>query len=158
MVRMLMIRAMDIPLGKSIANTFKALREYMDARMADHGGSMATWLVLHHAFEAPDLSQSHLAARLDIEAPTLVRHLDKLEADGLLERRRDRDDRRVVRVRLTEAGQEAETRLRSIAAAVNKELRELLGDDHEIVERALERIREHALASLAERKLHVAAT
>ena len=118
---------------------------------------MATWLVLHHAFEAPDLSQSHLAARLDIEAPTLVRHLDRLEADGLLERRRDRSDRRVVRVRLTPAGQEAETRLRSIAAAVNAELRELLGDDHEIVERALERIRRHALDSLAERRQHVAA-
>ena len=73
----------------------RALRE---DRGGAHRGSMATWLVLHHAFEAPDLSQSHLAARLDIEAPTLVRHLDKLEADGLLERRRDLRDRRAVRV------------------------------------------------------------
>jgi MarR family transcriptional regulator for hemolysin len=151
-----MIRVMDVPLGKSLANTFKALREYMDERMAEHGGSMATWLVLHHAFEAPDLSQSHLAARLDIEGPTLVRHLDRLEADGLLERRRDGRDRRVVRVRLTPAGQAAETRLRSIAAAVNTELRELLGTDHDIFEQQLEQIREHALVSLAERKQHVA--
>jgi MarR family transcriptional regulator for hemolysin len=158
MIRMLTITVMDVPLGKSLANTFKALREYMDARMAEHGGSMATWLVLHHAFEAPDLSQSHLAARVDIEAPTLVRHLDRLEADGLLERRRDPRDRRVLRVRLTAAGREAETRLRSIAAAVNAELRELLGADHDTVERALERIREHALASLAERKQHAAAS
>lgn len=155
MVRVLMIRAMDVPLGKSIANTFKALREYMDERMAEHGGSMATWLVLHHAFEAPDLSQSHLAARVDIEAPTLVRHLDRLEADGLLQRRRDPSDRRVVRVRLTAAGREAETRLRAIAASVNGELRELLGTDHDSFERQLEQIREHALASLAERRLDV---
>jgi MarR family transcriptional regulator, transcriptional regulator for hemolysin len=146
---------MDEPLGKSLANSFKALREYMDARMAEHGASMATWLVLHHAFEAPDLSQSQLAARLDIEGPTLVRHLDRLEADGLLERRRDVSDRRVVRVRLTPAGRDAETRLRSIAHGVNIELRKLLGNDHEIVERSLERIRQYALASLAERKQHV---
>ena len=158
MIRVLIIRVMDVPLGKSLANTFKALREYMDARMAEHGGSMATWLVLHHAFEAPDLSQSHLAARLDIEAPTLVRHLDRLEADGLLERRRDPSDRRVLRVRLTAAGQEAETRLRSIAAEVNAELRELLGADHDIFEQQLEQIREHALASLAERNHRVAAS
>jgi MarR family transcriptional regulator for hemolysin len=143
---------MKEPLGKSLANAFKALREYMDERMAEHGGSMATWLVLHHAYEAPDLSQSHLAARLDIEAPTLVRHLDRLEADGLLERRRDKDDRRVVRIRLTTAGQEAETQLRTIAASVNAELRALLGADHELIERALQQIREFALASLAERK------
>jgi MarR family transcriptional regulator, transcriptional regulator for hemolysin len=110
--------------------------------------------VLHHAYEAPDLSQSHLAARLDIEAPTLVRHLDRLEADGLLERRRDAQDRRVVRVRLTDAGREAETQLRSIAASVNSELRALLGADHDVVERALRQIREFALASLAERKQH----
>jgi hypothetical protein len=58
-------------------------------------------------------------------------------------------------VRLTAAGQEAETRLRSIAAAVNAELRELLGADHDIFERQLEQIREHALASLAERRLDV---
>jgi MarR family transcriptional regulator for hemolysin len=145
---------MKEPLGKSLANTFKALREYMDERMGDHGGSMATWLVLHHAFEAPDLSQSHLAQRLDIEAPTLVRHLDRLEADGLLERRRDKHDRRVVRIRLTTAGQKAETQLRTIAASVNAELRALLGADHDVVERALQQIREFAVASLAERKQH----
>ena len=145
---------MDEPLGKSLANTFKALREGMDARMAEHGGSLATWLVLHHAVEAPDLSQSQLAARLAIEGPTLVRHLDKLEADGLLERRRDQNDRRVVRVRVTEAGREAEMNLLKVAATVNNELRDLLGADHTIVERALTQIREYSLASLAERKLH----
>ena len=57
-----------------------------------------------------------------------------------------------MRIRLTTAGQEAEAQLRSIAAAVNAELRALLGADHEVIERALEQIREFALASLAERK------
>jgi MarR family transcriptional regulator, transcriptional regulator for hemolysin len=139
-------------LGRTLALAHKAVHECVDERMAGNGASLATWLVLHHAVEEPDLSQSHLAARLVIEAPTLVRHLDRLEADGLLERRRDARDRRVVRVRVTAAGREAETRLRAIADAMNAELRAVLGDDHEIVERALERIREYSLESLAERK------
>lgn len=147
---------MEERLGRNLAHAFKAMRECMDERMAEHGASLATWLVLHHAVEEPDLSQSHLASRLAIEAPTLVRHLDKLEADGLVERRRDLSDRRVVRVRVTAAGRKVETRLRFIADAMNAELRELLGADHDIVERGLERIRDHALVSLAERKQHVA--
>jgi MarR family transcriptional regulator, transcriptional regulator for hemolysin len=140
--------------GRTLALAHKAMQECIDERMAEHGASLATWLVLHHAVEEPDLSQSHLAARLVIEAPTLVRHLDKLEADGLLERRRDARDRRVVRVRVTTAGREAETRLRAIADIMNAEMRAALGDDHEIVQRGLERIRAFAVESLAERKNH----
>jgi MarR family transcriptional regulator for hemolysin len=145
---------MDEPLGRSLALAFKAVRELMDERMAEHGASLATWLVLHHAAEEPDLSQSQLASRLVIEAPTLVRHLDKLEADGLLERRRDERDRRVVRVRVTPAGNEAESRLRATAIATNAELRAVLAGDHEIVERGLSRIREYALESTHARKQH----
>jgi DNA-binding MarR family transcriptional regulator len=148
----------DDRFGRTLALAHKAVHECVDERMAGNGASLATWLVLHHAVEEPDLSQSHLASRLVIEAPTLVRHLDRLEADGLLERRRDERDRRVVRVRVTDAGREAETRLRAIADEMNAELRAALGADQEIVQRALERIREYALESLAERKNHAAAS
>jgi MarR family transcriptional regulator for hemolysin len=151
-----MIRGMEDRLGRALALAHKAVHECVDERMAEHGASLATWLVLHHAVEEPDLSQSHLASRLHIEAPTLVRHLDRLEGDGLLERRRDDRDRRVTRVRVTAAGRSAEARLRAIADAMNAELRALLGADHEIVEQALDRIRAYALDSLAERKQHVA--
>ena len=148
----------DDRFGRTLALAHKAVYECIDERMAEHGASLATWLVLHHAVEEPDLSQSHLASRLVIEAPTLVRHLDKLEADGLLERKRDARDRRVVRVRVTNDGRKAETRLRAIADEMNAELRAALGADQEIVQRALERIREFALASLAERKKHATAS
>jgi DNA-binding MarR family transcriptional regulator len=148
----------DDRLGRTLALAHKAVHECIDERMAEHGASLATWLVLHHAVEEPDLSQSHLAARLVIEAPTLVRHLDRLEADGLLARTRDARDRRVVRVRVTDEGREVETRLRVIADEMNAELRAALGTDHEIVQRSLERIREFALASLAERKSHATAS
>jgi MarR family transcriptional regulator for hemolysin len=149
---------MDDRLGRTLALAFKAMRECLDERMAEHGASLATWLVLHHAVEEPDLSQSHLAARLAIEAPTLVHHLDRLEADGLVERRRDGRDRRVMRVRVTATGRAAEARLRAIADAMNAELRALLGNDAEVVEQALERIRRHSLESLAERKQHAQAS
>jgi DNA-binding MarR family transcriptional regulator len=45
-----------------------------------------------------------LAGRLVSRAPDITRLLDKLVARGLVERDRPADDRRVVRVRITEAG------------------------------------------------------
>ena len=36
--------------------------------------------------------------------PALVRHIDRLEADGIVTRTRDPADRRVIRLRLTAAG------------------------------------------------------
>ena len=142
----------ELRVGRMLALAHKAVHELIDERLAEHGGSLATWLVLHHAVVEPDLGQSHLASRLYIEGPTLVRHLDKLEADGLLERRRDPSDRRVVRVRVTEAGSRAETRMRETVDALNAELAALLGAQSAGFLRALDKIRAHALDSLAERK------
>src|SRR4051794_26702128 len=139
---------MDERLGRTLALAHKAVHECLDERMAEHSASLATWLVLHHAVVEPDLSQSHLASRLAIEAPTLVRHLDRLEADGFVVRTRDERDRRVVRVRVTAAGRKVEARLRALADEMNAELRALIGADHEIVERALEQVRGYALSSL----------
>jgi MarR family transcriptional regulator for hemolysin len=148
----------DDRIGRTLALAHKAVHELVDERMAEHGGSLATWLVLHHAVVEPGLSQSQLASRVFIEGPTLVRHLDKLEAEGLLQRRRDRKDRRVVRVHVTKHGADAEDRMRAVTDGLNAELRGLLGDDDEQarVVRALEQMRGFCLASLAERKRNVA--
>jgi MarR family transcriptional regulator for hemolysin len=146
----------EVRLGRMLALAQKAVHELVDERLAEHGASLATWLVLHHAVVEPDLGQSQLAGRLYIEAPTLVRHIDKLEADGLLERRRDPRDRRVVRIRVTAAGVGAEARMRETVDGLNAELRALLGPEHDAFARGLEKIRAHALDSLAERKRDVA--
>ena len=45
-----------------------------------------------------------LASRLVSRAPDITRMLDKLERRGLIERTRPADDRRTVRIRLTDSG------------------------------------------------------
>lgn len=45
-----------------------------------------------------------IGARMLTPVPDLTRVLDKLESRALVERRRDAEDRRVVRVRITDAG------------------------------------------------------
>ena len=64
----------------------------------------ARWCVLYWLSRSPEgLSQTVLAERACVEAPTLVRTLDILERQGLVRREPSKRDRRIKVVRLTEA-------------------------------------------------------
>ena len=64
-------------------------------------------MLLREARNADGASQRELAELMRIEPPTLVRHLDKLADEGLVERRPDPADRRVLRVVVTDGGARA---------------------------------------------------
>jgi DNA-binding MarR family transcriptional regulator len=53
------------------------------------------------------LKASELSNILCVSSPTVTQMVNVLEAKGMLERTPDPDDRRVVRIRLTEAGRQA---------------------------------------------------
>jgi MarR family transcriptional regulator for hemolysin len=134
---------MEEPLGRDLAITGRMVRDRFDAYLGQHGASLATWMLLRSAEHEEGLSQSELAHRMNIEGPTLVRHLDRLEQTGLVERCRDENDRRVVRVRLTPSGRRRHAELVDVAARADTQLRALL-DEHEVdtLRRVLTRIRE----------------
>jgi MarR family transcriptional regulator for hemolysin len=76
-------------------------RSAMDRRLKPLGLSEAKWrTVLHLARGPANMNQRELADRLGVEAPTLARLLDRLAADGWVERRADSDDRRVKSIGL----------------------------------------------------------
>ena len=58
--------------------------------------------------EQDGLTQSEIAEQLSVQGATVSNMLKKLEESGLVTRRRDPDDNRLVRVYLTDAGREAE--------------------------------------------------
>jgi MarR family transcriptional regulator for hemolysin len=110
-------------LGKVLALAAKVSRERFDQILRAAGGSFPAYMVLTHAEAYPDLSQRQLADRLGIEGPTLVRHIDRLVADGLVRRVRDPQDRRVSRVELTAEGTAAADRLRGVADVADAKFR-----------------------------------
>jgi MarR family transcriptional regulator for hemolysin len=89
---------------RSLMRIAKKVRLCMDTALAKKGSSFATFAILDAIAIERGLNQSQIASRLSIEGPPLTRHLDRMEADGLVERRRDTNDRRVQRVYLTVAG------------------------------------------------------
>ena len=95
-------------------------------------------MLLKEAAHAEGASQRELAQHMGIEPPTLVRQLDKLAEDGLVERRPDPDDRRVVRVVVTPAGLERLQELHAVVHELDAELRGILTKrDVEVLSRAL---------------------
>ena len=134
---------MEEPLGRQLAITGRLVRERFDGCLGNHGSSLATWAVLRSADEEAGLSQRELAARMSIKSPTLVRHLDRMEHEGLIARARDEHDRRVVRVSLTPTGRRRYEALRGVAANLDAQLRSLLSPPEiETLEQVLPRIRE----------------
>jgi MarR family transcriptional regulator for hemolysin len=103
------------PLGRLLTTTAREVSRAFDAALAAAGGSRSTWLVLLALTTRRTASQRELAAEVGIQGATLTHHLNGMEADGLLTRRRDPANRRVHLVELTDAGRDAFTRLRGVA-------------------------------------------
>ena len=81
------------------------------------------WRVLRVLWEREDITLGELAGLTLIPAPSLVGVVDRLSANGLVERQRVAHDRRAVHVRATAAGRALEERLMPAVAAVYAELR-----------------------------------
>lgn len=135
---------MEPPLGRRLYLGHRAVADTLDERMAERGASLWHWILLRQAAEHEGSSQRELAELMHIEPPTLVRHLDKLAHEGLVERRRDERDRRIARVYLTPAGRRRLQELHRVAQEVDGELRTLLtGREIDVLGKTLMRIHDH---------------
>ncbi|MEQ9464470.1 MAG: MarR family transcriptional regulator [Haliea sp.] len=120
----------------------RLLRRNYDRRARAHGLTRSKWQVLWSLSREQGAKQAELAERLDVAPISLTRQLDILEQEGLIERRRDEQDRRCFRIYLTEAAQPALSTLRHLAELTRAEA--LAGLDHDeilLLKSLLERIR-----------------
>lgn len=111
------------PLGLELAAAAKAVRRAFDDALAAAGGSLPMWLVLVSVKSRTLGNQRDLAAAIGITGATLTHHLNAMENDGLLVRRRDPDNRRIQHVELTDDGEATFHRLRGAAGAFDRRLR-----------------------------------
>lgn len=86
-----------------LAAVNRKLRALVDDRARNMGLTLSRARLLMELAKADGPIQSDLAGILDIEQPTLVRLLDGLERNGMIERRAVEGDRRARRVFLTDA-------------------------------------------------------
>ena len=68
----------------------------------------------------PSVTQSEIASALRIQLPNLVKILLKLEANGLIKRKRSNRDKRAVELVLTSSGEKAAVQASKMADAFNR--------------------------------------
>jgi MarR family transcriptional regulator for hemolysin len=116
------------PIGLHLSAAARVVARAFDDALGEAGGSMPVWLVLLNLkMRRQVANQRELAAAVGIREATLTHHLNAMEADGLLTRRRDPGNRRVHVVELTDAGEAAFVRLRDAALAFDRRLRRGIG-------------------------------
>jgi MarR family transcriptional regulator, transcriptional regulator for hemolysin len=135
------------PIGLLLTRTAKVVSRAFDEALTEAGGSLPTWLVLVSLMGQEHGAQRDLAAAVGIEGPTLTHHLNRMEADGLVTRRRDPDNRRAHRVELTGDGEAAFRRLLRTVAAFDARLRAGFSDRELTALRGvLDRLRTNVIA------------
>lgn len=91
---------------EQFAKVSRKIRTQFDSRVREKGLTLARARTLLNLARGEAANQKALAEELEIETATLVRLIDGLEAQGLIERREVEGDRRAKQVVLTPEGME----------------------------------------------------
>jgi len=107
------------------------------------------WLVLSRLYARDGQYQTQIADSTFRDRPNTSRILAGLEERGYVRKRRDADDRRRIRIHLTERGEEFVRDMAPLAARTRDGLYEGLSDDElRTLRRVLRRIERNALGLL----------
>ncbi|PTL79529.1 MarR family winged helix-turn-helix transcriptional regulator [Vitiosangium sp. GDMCC 1.1324] len=128
------------------SKTTKVLRALVDAAMRRHGLHLGQNHLLAVLWERDGRTPGEIASTLNVTTPTVVKMATRMAATGLLTRRRDDQDNRLVRLWLTDAG-------RALQEPIEAERRLI---EEKITADLTEAEREHLMSALA--KIHRSAS
>ena len=132
---------MSDSIGFLIGDISRLIRRTFDKRAKTIGVTRPQWRVLSWLQRYEGLNQSALAERLELDAMTLCRMVDRLQSAELVERRPDADDRRAWRLFLTPKGSVLMGKLTPIAEELLQEaMIGLAGEEKEQLLHLLERV------------------
>src|SRR6201987_5599661 len=130
-----------LPIGLRLNQAARAVGRAFDDALVAAGGTLPVWLILLNLKIRRPGTQRELAEAVGIREATLTHHLNAMDEQGLITRRRDPANRRVHLVELTEAGEAAFHRMRGAATAFDERLRSgLSGDEVACLESLLSRL------------------
>jgi DNA-binding MarR family transcriptional regulator len=108
--------------GYALAQLCKAHRYSVDAALRAHNLRAGQEMILLELWGNEGLAQSQLVEALCVEPPTVTKMLQRMEGEGLIERRPDPEDARVSRVFLAAQGRAIEQDVSAAWASVEERL------------------------------------
>ena len=123
-------RSLEEEAHLSIIRTADLLMRSGASLLKEHGLTLTQYNVLRilRGAGAEGLPSGEVAERMITREPDITRLLDRMESKGWVHRKRDPDDRRVMRVWITLAGRELTDRLDRPTAELSRHCLGHLGD------------------------------
>lgn len=122
------------------AATHAVTRAYREG-LEKAGLTYTQYLVLMVLWERDGVSVGSIAERLELDSATLTPMLKRLELAGFIDRKRNKDDERIVEITLTKAGDALQEQITKVQNGVEcatglgeKEFLELRANLHRLVE------------------------
>ena len=103
-------------------------REFSALYRKRFGIGIAEWRVVAHLSQGGPVSVREIFERVDMDKSRVSRAAARLEEAGYVLKQMNPDDRRLVELSLTDAGQEMIDEIAPLAAAFEKDLTQRLGD------------------------------
>lgn len=115
-----MAKKHDPSLGDVVNHLSRLMTQSLGDAIAAYGVTPGQAPVLKCLWQQDGLTQRELYQRVHIEQATMSNTLSRMERDGLIRRKPDRNDRRAQRVLLTAKARKLEAKVADAAKSVNK--------------------------------------
>jgi len=130
-----------LPYQLAVASS-RISREFSERYKREFGLSIPEWRVLAHLEQSDAVSVREIHERVDMDKSKVSRAAARLESSGLIEKRENPEDRRLLDMRLTAKGRDLIARIVPIADAYQAQLTALLGPHAEGFRTGLQRLYE----------------
>lgn len=102
-------------IGFNLYDAARLMGKDFERRARPHGVTRAQWRVMAWLIARPELRQSQLAELADLTPIAIARLVDRMEAEGLLTRHPDPQDRRAWQLKLTDRARARIESMREVA-------------------------------------------
>ena len=130
-----------LPYQLAVASS-RISKGFSELYRAEFGLTIPEWRVLAHLAQSDQVSVREIQARVDMDNSKVSRAAARLEAQGLIEKRENLEDRRLLDMRLTSKGRDLIARIVPIADAYQAQILAQIGAEAPLFRAALLRLLE----------------
>ncbi|MCH7612215.1 MAG: MarR family transcriptional regulator [Candidatus Marinimicrobia bacterium] len=119
---------MEKTTGFLMFRTARGMKKMLDAKLSEFNVTSSQATILNTLNSNDGQSLSDIGKNIHLDKPAITGLADRMEHDGLVERRRTSSDRRIIQLFLTEKGGKLFKKIEKIIVEVDQELVKTLTD------------------------------
>lgn len=119
---------MEKTTGFLMFRTARGMKKMLDAKLSEFNVTSSQATILNTLDSNDGQSLSDIGKSVHLDKPAITGLADRMEHDGLVERKRTSSDRRIIQLFLTEKGKKLFNKIEKIIVEVDQELVKTLAD------------------------------